>query len=99
MTFHRKKPRPLKDLLDDFIENYPDKTAIKRGMVLALWPELVGESVRGQVRDLKFQGSRLILFVADPSWRHEIHMQRHNIARKLNEAVKGEIVREIIIKN
>lgn len=99
MAFHRKKPKPLKDLLEDFIESYPDKAALKRGMILAMWPELVGDSVRVQVRDLKFQGSRLILFVADPSWRHEIHMQRHNIARKLNEAVKGDIVREIIIKN
>ncbi len=99
MAFYRKQPRPLKDLVDDFIEDYPYRVALKRGMVLALWPEVIGEAIREQVRDMKFRGSRLIVHVPDPSWRHEIHMQRHQIATKLNAAVKEEIIRDIMIKS
>ncbi len=98
MAFYRKQPRQLRELVDDFIDDYPHRVALKRGMILALWPEVIGEAVREQVRDLKFQGSRLILYVPDPSWRHEIHMQRRAIAGKLNSAVKEEIIRDIIIK-
>ncbi len=99
MAYRRKQPRALKELLDDFIQNYPHRVAMKRGMILALWPKVVGEAVREQVREMKFQGSRLVLYVSDSSWRHEIHMQRHAIAKKLNKAVKEEIIRDIVIKN
>ncbi len=98
MAIYRKQPRQLRELVDDFIEDYPHRVALKRGMILALWPEVIGEAIREQVRDMKFQGSRLILHVPDPSWRHEIHMQRRTIATRLNSAVKEEIIRDIIIK-
>ncbi len=98
MAIYRKQPRQLRELVDEFIEDYPHRVALKRGMILALWPEVIGEAIREQVRDMKFQGSRLILYVPDPSWRHEIHMQRRAIATRLNSAVKEEIVRDIIIK-
>lgn len=98
MAYRRKQPRALKELVDEFIQDYPHRVAMKRGMILALWPEKVGAAVREQVKDMKFQGSRLILRVPDPSWRHEIHMQRQKIAKQLNTAVKEEIIREIIVK-
>ncbi|TVQ75049.1 MAG: DUF721 domain-containing protein [Balneolaceae bacterium] len=98
MAIYRKQPRQLRELVDEFIEDYPHRVALKRGMILALWPEVIGEAIREQVRDMKFQGSRLILHVPDPSWRHEIHMQRRTIATRLNSAVKEEIIRDIIIK-
>ncbi len=99
MAYRRKQPRQLKELVDDFIEDYPHRVALKRGMILAMWPEKIGASIREQVRDMKFQGSRLIVRVPDPSWRHEIHMQRYQIAKTLNKAVKEEIIREIIVKS
>ncbi len=94
----RKQPRPINQLLDDFIESYPHRVAMKRGMVLSLWSEKIGTAIREQVKDLKFHGSRLIVHVPDPSWRHEIHMQRHQIAKTLNRAVKEEIIRDIVVK-
>lgn len=97
MGIYRKQPRQLKDLVEDYIEEYPNRVAMKRGMILALWPEKVGAAVREQVTDIAFRGSRLVLRVPDPSWRHEIHMQRHQIARQLNEAVNEEIIRNIMI--
>ncbi|MDG5768185.1 DUF721 domain-containing protein [Balneolales bacterium ANBcel1] len=99
MAYRRKQPKALKDLLDDYIDNYPHRVSLKRGMILALWPEKVGAAIREQVRDMKFQGSRLVLHVSDPSWRHEIHMQRHQLAKTLNRAVKEEIIRDIVVKS
>ncbi len=98
MAYRRKQPRMLNELVDEFIQDYPHRVAMKRGMILALWPETIGSAIREQVRDLKFQGNRLILYVSDPSWRHEIHMQRHKIAKQLNNAVKEEIIQDIMIK-
>ena len=98
MAYRRKQPRALKELVDDFIQDYPHRVALKRGMILALWPEKIGSAIREQVRDISFKGSRLVLHVPDPSWRHEIHMQRHHIAKELNSAVNEEIIRDIMIK-
>ncbi len=98
MAYKRKQPRMIKDLLDEFIRDYPNRVALKRGMILAIWPELIGKAIREQVRDLKFQGNRLVVYVPDPSWRHEIHVQRKKIADQLNDAVKEDIIRDIMIK-
>lgn len=98
MPRYRKQPRQLRELVDEYIDEYPHRVALKRGMILSLWPEVIGEAVREQVRDIKFHGSRLILYVPDPSWRHEIHMQRSAIAARLNAVVKEEIIRDIMIK-
>ncbi|MDI6400601.1 DUF721 domain-containing protein [Balneolaceae bacterium ANBcel3] len=98
MSFRKKQPQALGRLLDDFVESYPHRVSLKRGMILSLWPRVIGKAITEQVHNLKFQGSRLVLFVDDPSWRHEIHMQRHMIAKKLNKAVNEEIIRDIIVK-
>ncbi len=99
MTPRQRKPHKLSDLLDDYLSNHPEKKALKRGVVLSIWPRIIGERIRQQVREIHFKGDRLIMHVSDPSWRHEIHMQRHQMAAKLNKEVKEQVIREIVVKS
>jgi len=85
----------LKDYLDDF----PYRKELKRGMVLALWPRIVGKAIADQTENLHFEGSNLVLNVKNPAWRHEIHATRYTIAKKLNNEVKEKIVRNIIVRS
>lgn len=93
-----KQPKSIADSLKTFIEKYPHRRQLKRGMVLSLWPSYVGASISVQCRDLHFEGSRLIVHVANPGWRQELHMQRYTIMKKLNTEVREDIVSEIIVK-
>lgn len=93
-----KKPQALGDLIDDFIEDFPNRISLKRGMILSAWPDIVGLAIAEQTENLHFKGDKLFLQIANPAWRHEVHMQRHTIAAKLNRKVNEKIIREIIVK-
>lgn len=98
MPLHDRQPKPLKDLIRDYIRDFPEKKKLKKGMVLSLWPEIVGEAIAKQSHNLHFEGDKLIVNVSDTMWRQELHMQRFAIMKKLNEAVREDVVREIIVR-
>lgn len=95
---YRRKPKLLAELLDAHLTRSATDPGLKRGMVLSIWSEKIGAPLNEHIRDVRFQGDRLVLFVRDPSWRHEIHMQRHVIARSLNEAVGEKIIRDVVTR-
>ncbi|MEX0772636.1 MAG: DUF721 domain-containing protein [Balneolales bacterium] len=96
--YSKKKPQALSSLLEDFIEDLPHRKELKKGMVLSLLPEYVGPAIAKQCEDIHFEGPRLVMRIKNPGWRHELHMQRYNLARQLNRKVKEEIIKEIIVR-
>lgn len=76
----------------------PHQTELKRGMVLHLWPSVVGERMNEVIKDVRFEGNKLIVKVENEAWRHEIHMNRFSIAKKLNDRVDSKVVKEIIVR-
>ncbi len=97
MAFNRK-PQSLNQLLKQYIKKMPHQTELKRGMVLHLWPSVVGERIKSVTKDLKFEGNRLIVYVDNEAWRHEIHSNRFSIIKQLNEKVGSKVVKEIIVR-
>ena len=95
---YRRKPKLLSELLDSLLKAGTAEPGLKRGMVLSVWSEKIGAPLNEHIREVRFQGDRLVLFVRDPSWRHEIHMQRHAIARSLNEAIGEKIIHDIVTR-
>lgn len=97
--FRTNTPKPLKDLVKDYLDNVPYRKRLKRGMILSIWPEIVGESIAQQTENLRFKHGKLILNVKNPAWRHEIHMKRFSIAKKLNDQVGEKIIKEIVVRS
>lgn len=95
---YSKKPRALNSILRDFMKKIPRHKELNRGMILHLWPEVVGTRVAKATRDLHFERGNLIVKVESEAWRHELHMSRFSIRKKLNEKVGNETVTEIIIR-
>ncbi len=97
--FNTNPPKPLKDLLKDFLDDVPYRKRLKRGMILSLWPKVVGKSITEQAENIHFEHGNLVVHVQNPAWRHEIHMKRYSIAKKLNDKVGGKIVKEIVVRS
>ncbi|MFH5831291.1 DUF721 domain-containing protein [Halalkalibaculum sp. DA3122] len=97
--FSRNKPKALKDLLKNFLDDYPHKNKLKRGMILSIWSKSVGEKIAEKTDNIYFKDGKLIIHVKDPAWRHEIHMQRFQIQKKLNREVGDKIVKEIVVRS
>ncbi|NBC25905.1 MAG: DUF721 domain-containing protein [Bacteroidetes bacterium] len=92
------KPQSMDQLLKTFMKKIPHRTKLQRGMVLHVWPDVVGDKIATVSKNLHFEGSRLVVEVETSAWRHEIHMNRFSIAKKLNEKVGSKIVKEIVVR-
>jgi len=93
-----RQPVSIGEALKKFIDKYPHRRQLKRGMIMALWGPMVGSTIAVQCRDLHFEGSRLVVHVGNPGWRQELHMQRYSIMKRLNAEVKEDIISEIIVR-
>lgn len=93
------KPKPISDLVNEFVEKYTDQKSVQRGIVLHKWRDVVGPLIADQCRTLRFDTrNRLVVSVPQAAWRHEINMQRDHIKRMLNQVAGGDIVAEIIVR-
>ena len=89
----------MSDLLKEFMKKIPRQTELKRGMVLHLWPEVVGEGIGKATKGVRFDGEKLIVTMANEAWRFELHANRYRIMKKLNERVGSPIVKELIVRS
>lgn len=94
----RRKPRQMNELLQEFLKRFPQQKQMQRGMVMHLWPSVVGSRIEQATRSLKFNGDTLIVTVQSEAWRFELHANRYSIAKKLNTRVKSDVVKKIIIR-
>lgn len=96
--YKSNSPKLLKEALKDFLDNYPHSKRLKRGMILSLWEQTVGERIAEQTQDMHFEHGNLVVHVQNPAWRQEIHMKRYSIAKKLNDQVDEQIIKEIVVR-
>ena len=76
----------------------PYRKRLKRGMILSLWGETVGEAIYEQTENLHFEYNNLVVHVKNSAWRSEIHMKRYSIVKRLHDQVGEEIIDELIVR-
>lgn len=96
--FRSDPPKPLSDLVKDFLDDVPHRKRLKRGMILSLWSDIVGEAITEQTENIHFEHGNLVIHVKNPAWRNEIHMKRFNIAKRLNDKVGEKVIKEIVVR-
>lgn len=97
--YRSNKPKLLKDALKDFLDDFPHRKRLKRGMILSIWEQTVGERIADETENVHFEHGNLIVHVKNPAWRQEIHMKRFSIAKKLNDKVEEKIIKEIVVRS
>lgn len=93
-----KKPQSLNTLLKNFMKRIPHRSELKRGMVLHVWPDVVGPAIAEVSKNIHFEGDRLIIEIENSAWRHEVHSNRYSIVKKLNDKVDGKVVKELVVR-
>lgn len=93
------KPQSLQSLLKDYLKKSPHKKELRKGMVMHLWPQIVGDKIAKATIKLKFEGEKLVVYMESEAWRHELHMNRYSIMKKLNDRIEFNLIKEIIVKS
>lgn len=97
--FSKNPPKPLSELVNNFLDDIPYRKRLKRGMILSLWAETVGPKINEQTEKIYFEYGNLVIHVKNPAWRHEIHMKRYSISKKLNDKVGEKVIKEMIVRS
>ena len=97
MAIYNNTPKPISELLQDFVESYPARKKLKRGMILSVFENVVGSRINDEVSSVWFKDDVLFVKVSSQAWRHELHFQRESIRYRLNRRVKEEIIKKVVI--
>ena len=62
---------------------------------VTLWPDVVGDTLAGRARAIRFADGRLFVEVESPIWAQELSFLKPRIVRQLTEALGREAVSSI----
>lgn len=90
-----KREEHLVDVLHSLLREEGLETPILQRRLIALWPQVVGESVFSITDNLYIRNQTLFVHVAMPALRAELSMRRTELVEKLNSAVGAVIISDI----
>jgi hypothetical protein len=66
--------------------------------IAGAWTELMGKTVACYTTDISFKNRVLYLKISSSVLRHELFLQRTQIKNKLNQYVKQDYVKDVILR-
>lgn len=90
--------RPLKKVIDDMLEAYQLKSKINEVKIVNEWQNAVGEMIAKNTDKLFVKRRKLYVYLTSAPIKNELVYARHEILKRLNEAVGEEVIDEIIVK-
>lgn len=83
------------EALQSFLQDAGLLDTVARHRAVVLWPEVVGRQIAAVTTAQRLEGGILFVGVSTAPWRAELTMRRREIARRLNEAVGSDVVKDI----
>ena len=90
------KVRPIGDLLNEYLrEEGLETPLLEYRLIHQAWPAVVGDYAASCTEDLKICSQTLYARIGSPVVRHELHMQRTELVRRLNAYVDAFVIADI----
>ncbi len=91
----RHKSVPITNLLDAWLRQEGLETPLLQHRMIKSWPEVMGTTVAQYTGDIRIYGNVLRVQIKSPALRQNLLMMRTEIARKMNDHVKAQIIQEV----
>ncbi|MBL7976500.1 MAG: DUF721 domain-containing protein [Candidatus Kapabacteria bacterium] len=88
----------LKQILSQYLKERGLENIVKEVSVPEVWEQMIGDRAAKVTKIIRFDNRQLIVEVSSPVWRTELRLRSEDIRAKINKALEGEVVREIIIR-
>ncbi len=88
-------PQHLGKVLKQLIDSMGVRRGIDEARTVETWAALAGPDVNGVTRRAWVEGRTLCVQLSSAARRHQLHMQRSDLRRRLNEALGADLVQEI----
>lgn len=91
-------PRSIRNSIDKALASLGLTKKIDEYKVLDLWPTVVGERIANVTIAERMYDGKLYIHVTRAPWRNELVFLKKEIKEKINAAMGGEIVSDIIFR-
>ncbi len=97
-NYRNSKFVPLKEVLDDMIQEMRLSTKMHELKIRKFWFETMGSFIANHTSKMYFRQNKLFVFVDSSALRQELFLAREKLRQKLNEYLGEELVQEIIVR-
>jgi len=94
----RKEPETLGSVLQQYLVAIGADKRVKEIRVTQEWDKIVGPMIARSTDDISLKDGVLTVKFRSAIIRNEISMRKTSLQKLLNDAVGGEVVKEIIVK-
>ena len=91
----RHKSTPIHSLLDAWLRHEGLETPLLQHRMIQGWPIVMGAGIARYTGEIHIHGNVLRVQIKNPALRQNLLMMRTEIARKMNEYVKAQIIQEV----
>ena len=91
-------PRPIGNVMTSVIEELGIGMKIKQYEVLHAWPGIVGEQIARVTSAASLKDGKLFVSVTRSTWRNELIFLKKELIERINTAMHGEFVKDIIFR-
>ena len=95
MKYLSNNPKPLRSTINNLIKRLGIESGIRQAKAIQIWDDIVGEINAKKTEVLRVERGILFIKVSDCAWRQELSMQKFDIIKRLNSALKSKIIRDI----
>ncbi|QZT38815.1 DUF721 domain-containing protein [Halosquirtibacter xylanolyticus] len=98
MKYRKYPPQPIGKVLEKYLERSPLNDKLKEVEALAAWQKIMGPNIMERTQKLYMKSGVLHIKVDSSIIKHDIYMMRNHIMRNINNHLKAEIVKEIVLE-
>ena len=88
----------LKEVIEELLKVYRLDIKLDEVGLINSWEKVVGKVISNHTLDLRVINRVLHVKVDSSALRHELHMERTKILKKLNKTVGKKVIDEIVLR-
>jgi predicted nucleic acid-binding Zn ribbon protein len=96
MSYHNTKS--LGEAIREFITAMKWDEKINETSIIGDWEKIVGRIVQMHTTKIKLKDGQLTLWVDSSALRHELHMRKQQLIKRINDFYHASIVRDIVLR-
>lgn len=94
----KPKPESVAAIIQRLIDDLGLKKRYDQERIVQQWPEIVGETIARRAKATRIEHGKLYVNVDRPTWRNELILRKKDILKRINAAVKYDVVKDIIFR-
>ncbi len=88
----------ISDIVKDVLKKYNLSDKLEEINLYSEWEKIMGKTVADHTDSIKLQKGLLSVKIRSAALRNELMMARSKIVAKLNEAIKRDIIKDVIFR-